>query len=119
MYASAVNSKWRTSLRRAVRAGGPIRCWRSCWRRRFARRRSCRRWRSSATESWPTEAIDKRHMLLLYGVSKMEEQLAIVAATWTHGERVTGDFAADGHAEHPLHRDAIRQRRPAAESPIG
>jgi hypothetical protein len=40
--------------------------------------------------------IDKRHLMLLYGVSKMEEQLAIVAASWTTGT-VNGDFAADGH----------------------
>jgi hypothetical protein len=41
--------------------------------------------------------IDTKHMLLTYGVSKMEEQLAIVAASWTEGN-VAGDFAADGHA---------------------
>jgi hypothetical protein len=43
------------------------------------------------------ENIDTRHLLLVYGVSKMEEQLAVVAATWTTGT-ATGDFAADGHA---------------------
>ena len=43
------------------------------------------------------ENIDKRHLLLVYGVSKMEEQLAIVAASWTTGT-ASGDFAADGHA---------------------
>jgi len=43
------------------------------------------------------ELIDTRHLLLSYGVSKMEEQLAIVAATWTQGS-ANGDFAADGHA---------------------
>jgi hypothetical protein len=41
--------------------------------------------------------IDTKHMLLTYGVSKLEEQLAIVAATWTEGN-LSGDFAADGHA---------------------
>jgi hypothetical protein len=41
--------------------------------------------------------IDTKHMLLTYGVSKMEEQLAIVAANWTEGA-TSGDFAADGHA---------------------
>jgi hypothetical protein len=41
--------------------------------------------------------IDTRHLLLLYGVSKMEEQLAVVAASWTTGT-ASGDFAADGHA---------------------
>jgi hypothetical protein len=42
------------------------------------------------------DAIDTRHLLLLYGVSKMEERLAVVAATWSEGT-VAGDFAADGH----------------------
>jgi hypothetical protein len=41
--------------------------------------------------------IDKRHLMVLYGVSKMEEQLAVVAASWTTGA-IAGDFAADGHA---------------------
>jgi hypothetical protein len=41
--------------------------------------------------------IDTKHMLLTYGVSKMEEQLAVVAAIWTEGN-ASGDFAADGHA---------------------
>jgi hypothetical protein len=41
--------------------------------------------------------IDTRHLMLIYGVSKMEEQLAIVAATWATGT-VAGDFATDGHA---------------------
>jgi hypothetical protein len=43
------------------------------------------------------EIIDKRHLMTVYGVSKMEEQMAIVAATWATGT-VSGDFAADGHA---------------------
>jgi hypothetical protein len=42
------------------------------------------------------ETIDKRHLILIYGVSKMEEQMAVVAATWTTGT-ASGDFAADGH----------------------
>jgi hypothetical protein len=42
------------------------------------------------------ENIDTRHLLLVYGVSKMEEQLAIVAASWPTGT-ASGDFAADGH----------------------
>jgi hypothetical protein len=41
--------------------------------------------------------IDTRHLLLIYSVSKMEQQLAVVAATWTTGT-ANGDFAADGHA---------------------
>jgi hypothetical protein len=44
-----------------------------------------------------TEEIDTRHMLLIYGVQKMEEQLAVVAATWTTAS-AAGDFAAEGHA---------------------
>jgi hypothetical protein len=41
--------------------------------------------------------IDTKHMLLNYAVAKMEEQLAIVGATWAEGS-ASGDFAADGHA---------------------
>ena len=41
------------------------------------------------------DIIDTRHLLLTYGVSKMEEQLAIVGATWATGT-ANGDFAADG-----------------------
>ena len=43
------------------------------------------------------DIIDTRHMLLTYGVSKMEEQLAIVGATWATGT-VTGNFASDGQS---------------------
>jgi hypothetical protein len=43
------------------------------------------------------DRVDTRHLLLLYGVSKMEEQLATVAAGWAEGT-FTGNFAADGHA---------------------
>ena len=43
------------------------------------------------------ENIDTRQLLLVYGVSKMEEQLAIVAASWTTGT-TSGDYAADGHS---------------------
>jgi hypothetical protein len=42
------------------------------------------------------EKIDARHMVLIYGVEKMEEQLAVVAGTWAQGS-LAGDFAADGH----------------------
>jgi hypothetical protein len=42
------------------------------------------------------ETIDKRHLLTLYGVAKMEEQLSVVAATWGQGT-TSGDFAAEGH----------------------
>lgn len=41
------------------------------------------------------DIIDTRHLLATYGVSKLEEQLAIVGATWTIGT-VTGDYASDG-----------------------
>jgi hypothetical protein len=41
--------------------------------------------------------IDTRHMLLTYAVSKMEERLAIAGAVWSEGT-ISGDFAADGHA---------------------
>jgi hypothetical protein len=41
--------------------------------------------------------IDTNHMLLTYGVSKMEQQLAVIGATWFEGT-TTGDFATDGHA---------------------
>lgn len=43
------------------------------------------------------DRVDARHLLLLHGVSKMEEQLATVAAGWTEGT-FTGNFAADGYA---------------------
>jgi hypothetical protein len=43
------------------------------------------------------EDIDTRLLLLLYGVSKMEEELAVVAASWATGT-ASGDFAADGFA---------------------
>jgi hypothetical protein len=44
------------------------------------------------------ERIDTRHLLLLYGVGKMEEHVAIVAASWTEGTYV-GNFAADGYSD--------------------
>jgi hypothetical protein len=40
--------------------------------------------------------IDTRQLILIYGVSKMEEQLAVVAASWATGT-VTGDYSADGY----------------------
>ena len=40
--------------------------------------------------------IDTKHMLLTYAVGKMEEQLAIIGATWTEGS-ASGDFNVDGH----------------------
>lgn len=43
------------------------------------------------------DIIDTRHLLLTYGVSKMEEQLAVVGASWATGT-TTGNFAADGQA---------------------
>src|SRR4051794_35397699 len=43
------------------------------------------------------EIIDTRHLLLTYSVSKMEEQLAVIGATWPTGT-VSGNFAADGQS---------------------
>ena len=43
------------------------------------------------------DIIDTKHLLLTYGVSKMEEQLAVVGATWATGT-VTGNFSSDGQA---------------------
>jgi hypothetical protein len=43
------------------------------------------------------DIIDTRHLLLTYSVSKMEEQLAIIGATWPTGT-VTGNFASDGQS---------------------
>src|SRR3954447_16282600 len=43
------------------------------------------------------DIIDTRHLLLNYGVSKMEEQLASIGATWPTGT-ITGNFAADGQS---------------------
>jgi len=41
------------------------------------------------------EIIDTRHLLLTCSVSKMEEQLAIIGASWSTGT-ITGNFASDG-----------------------
>ncbi|HEX4416193.1 MAG TPA: hypothetical protein VH107_21350, partial [Lacipirellulaceae bacterium] len=41
------------------------------------------------------DIVDTRHLLLLYGVSKMEEQLAIAGASWPT-TTLTGSFASDG-----------------------
>jgi hypothetical protein len=43
------------------------------------------------------DIIDTRHLLLTYSVSKMEEQLAVVGATWATGT-LTGNCAADGQS---------------------
>src|SRR5262245_46843724 len=43
------------------------------------------------------DIIDTRHLLLTYSVSKMEEQLAIIGATWPTGT-ITGNFASDGQS---------------------
>jgi hypothetical protein len=43
------------------------------------------------------DIIDTRHLLLTYSVSKMEEQVAIVGATWATGT-ITGNFASDGQS---------------------
>lgn len=44
-----------------------------------------------------SDIIDTKHLLLTCGVSKMEEQIAVVGATWPSGT-ITGNFAADGQA---------------------
>jgi hypothetical protein len=41
--------------------------------------------------------IDTDHLLLLYGVQKMEEQQAICARSWTTGS-TSGNFSADGNS---------------------
>jgi hypothetical protein len=43
------------------------------------------------------EIIDTRHLLLTYSVSKMEEQVAIVGATWATGT-IAGNLASDGQS---------------------
>ena len=43
------------------------------------------------------DIIDTRHLLLTYSVSKMEEQLAVIGATWPTGT-ITGNFASDGQS---------------------
>jgi hypothetical protein len=43
------------------------------------------------------DIIDTRHLLLNYSVSKMEEQLAIIGASWPTGT-ITGNFASDGQS---------------------
>jgi hypothetical protein len=43
------------------------------------------------------EIIDTRHLLLTYSVSKMEEQLAVIGATWPTGT-IIGNFASDGQS---------------------
>lgn len=40
---------------------------------------------------------DERMLLTNYAVSTLEQQIALVAATWASGD-ASGDFAADGHA---------------------
>lgn len=44
-----------------------------------------------------SDIIDTKHLLLTCGVSKMEEQIAVVGATWPSGT-VSGNFAAEGQA---------------------
>ncbi|MEM6331571.1 MAG: hypothetical protein AAF790_15170 [Planctomycetota bacterium] len=44
-----------------------------------------------------SEQTDQKSLLANYAVSKIEEHLALVAASWASGT-ATGDFAADGHS---------------------
>lgn len=57
------------------------------------------------------DIIDTKHLLLTYGVSKLEEQLAIVGATWSTGT-VTGNFASDGQST--IRFSATRTDAPAS-----
>jgi hypothetical protein len=57
------------------------------------------------------DIIDTKHLLLTYGVSKMEEQLAVVGATWATGT-TTGNFASDGQS-------SIRFSVTRSDSPAG
>jgi hypothetical protein len=43
------------------------------------------------------DIVDTKQLLLIYGVSKMEEQQAVVGATWATGA-VTGNFASEGQS---------------------
>ena len=54
------------------------------------------------------DIIDTRHLLLTYGVSKMEEQLAIVGATWTDRNR-DRRFRRRRPCQYPLQRHAVRR----------
>ena len=58
--------------------------------------------------------IDTTHMLLTYGVSKMEEQLAIVGATWTDGTSAATSPPTATRTSVSASRGPTR--RPAAES---
>lgn len=42
--------------------------------------------------------IDQQNLLSIYAVSKIEEQMGTIAASWTTGA-VAGDYAADGHSD--------------------
>lgn len=42
------------------------------------------------------ETIDTRHKLVIYGIQKMEEQMALVAGGWSTGS-ASGNYAADGY----------------------
>jgi hypothetical protein len=55
--------------------------------------------------------IDTRNLMLIYGVSKMEEQLAVVAASWATGT-LNGDFAGDGFPN--IRYTATRTDNPAS-----
>lgn len=42
------------------------------------------------------ETIDTRQKLVIYGIQKMEEQMALVAASWATGT-TSGNYSADGY----------------------
>ena len=77
------------------------RCSRSCWPRRSAPPALVPALAVMRDGMALGEIIDTRHLLLTYGVSKMEEQLAIVGATWATGNR-DGQLRSRRPVEHPL-----------------
>lgn len=56
------------------------------------------------------DIVDTKHLLLIYGVTKLEEQMAVVGATWTTGT-VSGNFSSDGQA-------SIRYSVTRSDSPV-
>lgn len=54
--------------------------------------------------------VDTREKLLLYGVSKLEQHTALVAASWTPST-ASGDFAGDGHGD--VRYDVVRSDDPS------
>jgi hypothetical protein len=57
-----------------------------------------------------SNVLETQELLTTLSVSKLEEQLALVQATWSSGA-VTGDFAADGYAS--VRYTVVRSDQPA------